>query len=634
MLIQSWTARHPGISRRHGRKSLITKTAAAALAASAIVASVDLVARIAAAAAPHAEQKAAELVRQGQKAEVDGNLPERKRALAQAAELAPDYGPARWNQGFVERDGKWANFAESHVSPGEAKALEEYRRLRGTYADRADAQLELADWCHRRGLKDQEHAHLSRSLDLNPNQPAVRFRLGMVFADGVWLTREEARQASERGRQAVSDLRHWAPRCEKMRAAIARLTGRQRDAALEQIRLLRDPAAITALETIVAPADDDAGLAVVEALAEMNRPAADIALARLASFSNSEEVTDAAKARLKKRPLYNFVPAMLGSLVAPSGEETTVVYNYRNGRLLFHQTFMHEGADRKHLAVFDNAYQFTRPIGRHCILIPRGDELLLASELGSTAVAARSRIINTENRQFERGNERICKTLSDVTGQQLKAEPREWWKWWNEFTETIVSGEKPLDVVYAEENVAMLSSATAHRSCLVAGTPIWTDCGAAAVDKMHVGDRVLAQDPDTGELAYKLVLQTTVREHSGTITIGLPGGKQIVASGGHPFWVAGKGWVNARHLKAGMLLHGVDGATEIESVEIDDEANQTVYNLVVEDFHDYFAGDGHLLLHDITPRGPVRGPLPGLEENRQSEIEGRAAKTARGKGDE
>lgn len=633
MFIHSWTARHPGISSGPRRKSLRTPVALASLAAGAIVASVVLAVG-ASAATPHAEKQAAELVRQGLKAEVDGNLPERKRALAQAAELAPDYAPVRWNQGFVEHDGKWAKYAEMHAPPGEAKALEEYRRLRGTYADRADAQLELADWCHRRGLKDQERAHLSRSLDLNPNQPAVRSRLGMVFVEGNWLSQREAGEARERGRQAASDLKHWKPRCEKMRAAVDRLTGRQREAALEQIRALRDPAAITALETIVAPADDDAGLAVVEALAEMKRPEADVALARLASFSSSEEVADAAKAKLKKRPVYNFVPAMLGSLVAPTGEQTTIVYS-RYGRLLFRQTFMHEGVDRKQLAVFDNAYQFVRfgRLGPSHIVRPRGDELLAASELGSAAVAGRSRVVQAQNRQFERTNERICKTLNEVTGRKFSADPREWWKWWNDFTETVVQGEKQLEVVYAGEELPLFSVLPPRSSCLVAGTPIWTDRGAAAVDKMHVGDRVLAQDPDTGELAYKLVLQTTVREHSGTITIGLTGGKPIVASGGHPFWVAGKGWVNARHLKAGMLLHGVEGATEIESVEIDDEANQTVYNLVVEDFHDYFAGEEHLLLHDITPRGPVPGPLPGLEENRQSELEGGAAKAARDKRD-
>lgn len=619
MFIQRWTARHQGISPRRRRKSLRTAPAATVLAAIAIVAPAVLAASIAAAAAPREERQAAELVRQGLEAEVDGNLPERKRALAEAAKLAPDYAPALWNQGFVQRDGKWVNFAQSHIPPGDLAVLEVYRRLRGAYADRADSQLELADWCHRRGLKDQEHAHLSRSLELNPNQPALRARMGMALVDGNWLSRQEVREARERGRRAVDDLRHWTPRCEKMRSAVERSSGRQQDAVLEPIRSLRDRAAIMALETIVAPASDDAGLAVVEALAEMNRPEADIALARLASFSSSEEVADGAKASLKKRPLYNFVPAMLGSLVAPTDEQTTIVYDYRYGRMLFRQTIMREGVDRKQLAVFDNAYEFytfvRTPVG---IFEPRrsgglGEEQLIASELGSATAAGRSRVINAEHRQFERVNGLICTALRDVTGQKLKADPREWWKWWNDLTETIVLGEKPLDVVYAEENLTLLSPQPIHCACLVAGTPIWTDRGAVAVDKMQIGDRVLAQDPDTGELAYKLVLRTTVREHSGTIAIGLPGGEQIVASGGHPFWVAGRGWVNARHLKAGMLLHGVDGGAEIESIEIDDDANQTVYNLVVEEFHDYFAGEGHLLLHDITPRGPTRGPLPGLE---------------------
>ena len=577
--------------------------------AAGATASAVLAAGVATAAAPHAKQQAAELVRQGLEAEVNGNLRERKRSLAKAAEIAPDYAPARWNQGFVEREGKWTHFAEAKISPEEAVALEDYRRIRGTYADRADAQLELADWCHRRELKDQEHAHLSRSLELNPNQPAVCARMGMTLVDGNWLSRQEVRQARERGRQAVSDLKHWTPRCEKMRTAIARLTGGQRDAALEQIRSLRDPAAITALETIVAPADDDAGLAVVEALAEMNRPEADIALARLASFSSSDEVADAAKARLKNRPLYNFVPSMLGSLVAPGGEQTTIIFG-RNGRLLFRQAFMHEDADRKRLAVFDNAYAVVSIWGRQRV----GGAELLASELGSATVAGRSRIASTENRQFERLNERICKTLRDVTGQKLTADPQAWWKWWGEFNETVAQGEKQLETAYFAEYLTVLSAERIRTSCLVAGTPIWTDCGAVAVEKMKIGDRVLAQDPDTGELAYKLVLRTTVREHCGTIAIGLPGGEQIVASGGHPFWVAGQGWVNARHLKAGMLLHGVEGAIAIESVKVDDQADQTVFNLVVEDSHDYFAGRLHLLLHDVTPRGLTRGPLPGMTD--------------------
>ena len=47
--------------------------------------------------------------------------------------------------------------------------------------------------------------------------------------------------------------------------------------------------------------------------------------------------------------------------------------------------------------------------------------------------------------------------------------------------------------------------------CLAAGTPVWTDQGLLAIEKISVGDRVLAQDIETGELGYKPVLRTTTR---------------------------------------------------------------------------------------------------------------------------
>jgi hypothetical protein len=555
----------------------------------------------AAAAAERTAEKATTLVRKGLTAEMAGNSQAREQALSAAIELAPDLAPAHWHKGFVERDGQWTRFSEVQQDSKEAKTLEEYRRLRdAAVAEQAEAQLELANWCHRHGLDDQERAHLTRSLDLNPNQPVVRERLGMVLVDGVWLSRTEVREAQARGKQALKDLKRWTPRVEKLRAALNRPAGRQRDLALEQIRSLRDPSAILALETMLAPADEDGALAVVDALAQMHVPEAAVALARLASFSESADVVDVAVERLKQQPMHNFVPAMLASLVEPNGIQTSVIVG-RNGGMLFRQAYALESADRRSLAVFDNAY----------IARCDGVSISVASELGASTVANRSRALEAQNRRFERINQRICEALCSVTGRQLGTKPADWWKWWNDLNEMVLQGEKGLVVSRLEETVIRI--VPLHCSCLIAGTPIWTDRGAVAVDEMQVGDRVLAQDPISGELAYKPVLRTTVRDKSALVYVTLRN-EEIVASGGHPFWVAGRGWVNARRLEPGMLLHGVDGAVPIESVRIEEEGNQPVYNLVVEDFHDYFAGEAHLLLHDITPREPTRGPLPGLED--------------------
>jgi hypothetical protein len=606
-----------------GRVEIQPAPAWSALAGSILA---GLVLSAAPAGADHPSSKVAALVRQGLQAEIDGNPALRSKSLSSALELAPDHAPARWANGYIEDDGEWVRFDDVRPDAKHAEILEEYQRIRGTYADRADAQLELADWCHRRDLKDQERAHLQRSLDLNANQPALRTRLGLTYVDGAWLTPREVRDAKQRGKRAVDDLKHWTPRCEKLRAALNRPAPRQRELALEQIRALRDPSAIIAMETILAPSGEDAGLAVVDTLAEMHVPEASIALARLAALSDSPDVVDAATEKLKSQPAHNYIPAMLVSLVAPEGVQTTIVRG-PNGGMLFRQAFLHEGADRKSLVVFDDVYQ-----GLAGIWGSRGgDTQLQAGQLGAAVVSQRARAVDAFDRRFERQNERICKTLRDVTGQRLTANPADWWKWWDDYNEMVQEGSKPVETTYVFEATPLITGAPRIMpSCLVAGTPIWTDRGPVAVEKMHIGDRVLAEDPISGELAYKLVLRTTVREVSEVIRVNLPG-DQIVASGGHPFWVAGSGWVHARHLEPGMLLHGVAGAIAIESVKIDDSANQTVYNLVVEDAHDYFAGKSRLLLHDTTPREPTRGPLPGLEETTKPKAENPKIKAARTK---
>ena len=48
-----------------------------------------------------------------------------------------------------------------------------------------------------------------------------------------------------------------------------------------------------------------------------------------------------------------------------------------------------------------------------------------------------------------------------------------------------------------------------------------TDVGPVAVEKIKVGDRVLSQDAETGELAYKPVLHTTVRTNAELVKLEL-----------------------------------------------------------------------------------------------------------------
>ena len=123
------------------------------------------------------------------------------------------------------------------------------------------------------------------------------------------------------------------------------------------------------------------------------------------------------------------------------------------------------------------------------------------------------------------------------------------------------------------------------------------------------GDLVLSQDPNTGELDYKPVLQTTQRPPEELAKI-LTDDETLEATEGHPLWVNGKGWVMVRDLEAGTVLHGVNGSVVVR--EVFSGRYQTTYNLVVADFHTYFAGRGRVFAHDNTSRRPTNSQVPGL----------------------
>ena len=89
------------------------------------------------------------------------------------------------------------------------------------------------------------------------------------------------------------------------------------------------------------------------------------------------------------------------------------------------------------------------------------------------------------------------------------------------------------------------------------------------------------------------------------------GNDSISASGGHPFWVSGEGWVKAREVKEGMLIHTASGFTKVESVS--SGATAKTYNMIVEDFHTYFVGKSGILSHDNTLRGANKHVVPGVE---------------------
>lgn len=135
--------------------------------------------------------------------------------------------------------------------------------------------------------------------------------------------------------------------------------------------------------------------------------------------------------------------------------------------------------------------------------------------------------------------------------------------------------------------------------CFVAGTSVLTAFGYVATENISAGDKVWAEDPETGEKAIKEVIQTFVNETDELVHVHV-NGEEIIATPGHPFYVPSKGWIGAIDLRAGDLLVLQSGEyVVIEMIQHEIlESPITVYNFEVEDFHTYYVGKQAVLVHN------------------------------------
>ncbi len=134
-------------------------------------------------------------------------------------------------------------------------------------------------------------------------------------------------------------------------------------------------------------------------------------------------------------------------------------------------------------------------------------------------------------------------------------------------------------------------------NCFVAGTKVLTDKGEKPIEDIEIGDKVLSKDEKTGQKAYKKVLHLFQHDDDTIYTIYVKG-KKIEATGNHPFWVDGKGWVLVEDLKVGDILLQSNGE-KLKIDQIDAEHRmETVYNFEVEDYHTYFVSDLGIWVHN------------------------------------
>jgi hypothetical protein len=557
--------------------------------------------------------------------EVYGLSAERTALLQAALIQSPEFAPARWQQGYVKDDRRgWLRYDELLKVSKFAARIAAYERERARTEDNVAGNLALADWCAAEMLTAQDRAHLTRVLDLSPDHALARERLGFVRQNGQWVSRGEMALEQSREESRRSSLAKWKPVLEKIRADLEHRSQARQEFARGKLLQISDPSVIPALEEVFRGAADDVALVTVELLGTISDPEASVSLSRFAVYWPAPAVRAAAAQALQARDQDTYVPQLVSSMYSPVVSRFMAT-SLPGGRIGYRHAFVREGEDERQVLLFDTEYsRISLPGGSRRDSTGRAfaDAAGTAGQLEATARA--------QNQVTTALNDRLAWVLGIATGADLPAQPEAWWRWWNEQNEVFLQGDKPTNIVQRTRRVAIVdrtlqdpggsgdgggsgggsgSQAAPRLDCLAAGTPVWTLTGPVDIEKVRVGDLVLSQHPETGELAYKPVLRTTVRPSGKLVEVAVRG-ETFQTSGGHLFWVSGEGWKKARSLESGQVLHSLSGPVHVSPSDAQSEAE--TYNLVVADFSTYFVGQAMLLSHDNTVRQPTRALVPGL----------------------
>ncbi|MEU8523631.1 HNH/endonuclease VII fold putative polymorphic toxin [Streptomyces sp. NPDC048577] len=142
--------------------------------------------------------------------------------------------------------------------------------------------------------------------------------------------------------------------------------------------------------------------------------------------------------------------------------------------------------------------------------------------------------------------------------------------------------------------------------CFLAGTEVeMADGSTKDIDKIKIGDEVLATDPQTGETGARKVSHLIITEddkHFNELTIDTPNGpEKLTATHEHPFWsVSENHWIDASQLKPGMTLRTDHGTEVTITANHPYTTHARTYNLTVDDLHTYYvlAGQTPVLVHN------------------------------------
>jgi hypothetical protein len=402
--------------------------------------------------------QAKQLVKQAIEAGLAGDQAKRQELLEGAIAADGNCELARWLHGQVNFNGQW----QSPQAVGELvksdPRWQQYRKLRQNARGGAADHAALARWCLKNGLAAQERFHWMVVLLQDPSHKQARQRLSLREYRGGLFTEKQIAEYELLEKQSEANLRKYKPKFIELVRQAQSESKSLRNAALAKIRAIDDLGAVAPLQGAIGrsgrdssdPEIRDVNLALVAALSNMREHEATLNLLNYALFSTSEEVRTSAAAALKLRPATDYVPLLMGALMAPIEGEFDVVAA-PDGTVRMIQTIYQAGPEGDVSHTKSTNYEVAGAFNRD--RVRTAPETVLRNHLAR----ARAQVEQTRNQvdsynaDAVQRNARIEEVLKTALGLDAGVDPEKYWAAWKDENE-LYYDEQPTYNTYEEES--------------------------------------------------------------------------------------------------------------------------------------------------------------------------------------
>ena len=147
-----------------------------------------------------------------------------------------------------------------------------------------------------------------------------------------------------------------------------------------------------------------------------------------------------------------------------------------------------------------------------------------------------------------------------------------------------------------------MNKCSPDRSCFLAGTLVETKTGKKAIEEIEEGEEVWCEE-DIGEQKLKKVLKRIEKTNDILYHVYIRN-QEIHTTEDHAIWLEGEGWKKAEDIQVGDIVRCRTGEPEkITNIWMEKLPEQVkVYNLSVEDCHNYYVSEKGVLVHNDCPK--------------------------------